>query len=71
MNFGMVILSQSNEAKEKLCYMDTESFVIQIKTEDFYEDIADDVKKWFHTSNYNEDDERPLPIGENQKKWSF
>ena len=29
-----------------LCYMDTERFVIQIKTKDFYEDIADDVEKW-------------------------
>ena len=29
----------------KLCYMDTDSFVIHIKTEDFYVDIADDVKK--------------------------
>ena len=25
--------------------MDTDSFIINIKTEDFYEDIADDVKK--------------------------
>ena len=40
--------------------MDTDSFVIQIKTEDFYKDIADDVKQWFGTSNYNEDDKRPL-----------
>ena len=29
----------------KLCYMDTESFIINIKTEDFYDDIADDVEK--------------------------
>ena len=29
-----------------LCYMDTERFVIQIKTKDFYEDIADDFEKW-------------------------
>ena len=33
----------------KLCYMDTDSFIIHIKTEDFYEDIADDVEKWFDT----------------------
>ena len=30
----------------KLCCMDTESFIIHIKTEDFYKDIADNVKKW-------------------------
>ena len=35
----------------KLCYMHTDSFIIQIKTDDFYKDIAGDVKKWFDTSN--------------------
>ena len=48
--------------------MNTDSFVIYVKTEDFYEDIADDVKKWFDTSAYNEDDKRLLPIGGNKKK---
>ena len=28
-----------------LCYMDTDSFIFYIKTEEFYEDIADDVEK--------------------------
>ena len=55
----------------KLCYMDTDSFVIHIKTEDFYKDIADDVAKWFHTSNYSEDDDRPLRRGINKKKIVF
>ena len=32
--------------------MDTESFIINIKTEDFYEDVANDVEKRFDTSNY-------------------
>ena len=36
----------------KLCYMDTESFIINIKTEDFYEDIANDIEKRSDTSNY-------------------
>ena len=58
--------------KAKLCYMDTDSFVIHIKTEDFYEDIANDVEKWFDSSNYDEcnsveNDKRPLPIGKNKK----
>ena len=35
----------------KLCYMDTENFIIHIKIEDCYENIANDVKKWFDTSN--------------------
>ena len=33
----------------KLCYMDADSFIIYIKTEDFYKDIADDVDKRFDT----------------------
>ena len=36
----------------KLCYMNTDSFIMHIKTEDFYKDIADDVEKRFNTSNY-------------------
>ena len=39
--------------KLRLCYMDTDSFIIHIQTEDFYKDIADDVNKWFDTSGYN------------------
>ena len=53
--------------KVKLRYMDTDSFIIHIKTEDFYKDIANDVEKWFDTSNYNEIDKRPLPISKNKK----
>ena len=37
----------------KLYYTDTDSFVIHIKTQDFYEDISDDVEKWSDTSNYD------------------
>ena len=47
--------------------MDTDSFVINIKTEDFYNDIASDVERWFDTSNYDKKDNRPLPIGKNKK----
>ena len=42
----------------KLFYMDTDSFIIHIKTEDFYEDIVDDVEKNLDTSNFKVD--RPL-----------
>ena len=44
--------------KEKLCYMDTESFINHI--EDFYVDIVDDVEKWFDTSNHDEDVDKQL-----------
>ena len=60
-------IKPKHQDRAKLCYMDTDSFVIHIKTEDFYEDIADGVEKWFGISNYNKDDNRPLPIGWNKK----
>ena len=51
--------------KVKLCYIDTDSFIINIKTNDFYEDIASDVENRFDTSNYEVN--RPLPMGKNKK----
>ena len=51
--------------KIRLCHMDTDSSVIEIETEDFCADIADDVEKWFDTSNY--EIVRPLPTGKNKK----
>ena len=77
---GLTILSLSkikmyeywyNEMKTKygdrirLCYIDTGSFIMHIKTENFYKDIADDVAKQYDTSNYTV--ERPLPMGKNKK----
>ena len=50
----------------KLCYMDTDSFIMNIKREDFYKDIANDVEKRFDTSNYEVD--RPLFTGKNKKE---
>ena len=49
----------------KLCYVDTDSFIIHIKTEDVYENIANDVEKIFDTSNYEVN--RLLPTGRNKK----
>ena len=53
--------------KARLCYMDTDSFVMDIKTDDFYKDISNDVDEWFDTSNYDKHDNRPLEIGKNKK----
>ena len=50
---------------DKLCYMDTDSFIMNIKTNDFYNDIANDVENRFDTSNYEVN--RPLPMGRNKK----
>ena len=51
--------------KAKLCYMDSYSFIVYIKTDDIYKDIAEDVETKFDTSNYELD--RPLPKGKNKK----
>ena len=51
--------------KLKLCYLDTDSLIYSITTEDFYKDIADDVETRFDTSGYVPD--RPLLVGLNKK----
>ena len=51
--------------KLDLCYMDTDSLIYKIETEDFYKDIANDVPARFDTSGYLSN--RPLPIGLNKK----
>ena len=53
--------------KVKLSYTDTDSFIIHIITEGFFEDISNGVEKWYDTSNYDETDKRTLPIGKNKK----
>ena len=53
--------------KAKLYYTDTDSFIINIKIEDFFEDISNDVERWFDTCNYDKNDKRPLLIGKNKK----
>ena len=52
-------LKPKYQDKVKFCYMDTDSFVLRIQTDDFYEDISNDVDKWFDTSNYDKSDNRP------------
>ena len=53
--------------KAKLCYTDTDSLTIDIKTEYFFEGISNDVERWFDIFNYDKNDKRPLPIGKNKK----
>ena len=38
--------------KAKLCYMDTESFIAYIKTDEIYKDIAEDNETRFDTLSY-------------------
>ena len=55
------------EDRLKLCYMDTDSLIYSIKTEDFYSDISPDIESRFDTSGYPNDESRPLPVGKNKK----
>ena len=53
--------------KAKLRYMDTDCFVIDIFTEDLFEDISNGVERWFDTSSYDKNDNRSLQIDVNKK----
>ena len=53
--------------KTKLCYMNADSFIVYMKTQDIYVDIAKDVETRFYTSNYELD--RPFPTGKNKSNW--
>ena len=65
MSFGMIISNHNICKKAKLCYMDTGSFVVYIRTDDLYKDIAEDVETRFVFSICELD--RPLPKGKNKK----
>ena len=54
-------------AKAKLLFTDTDSFLYEIETEDFYKDIAGDVKDRFDTSEYKEGHPSGIPTGVNKK----
>ena len=53
------------DERAKLCYMDTDSFIAYIKTDEIYKDIEEGVETRFETSNYELD--RLLPKGKNKK----
>ena len=60
-------IKQKYGDRAKLCYTDTDSLVPNIKTEDLFEDISDDVDTRFDTSNFDKNDKRLLPIDKNKK----
>ena len=63
--FWYYYIKPKYQCNAKLCYMDTDSFIMHIKTEDIYKEIANDITKRFDTSNYGI--KRTLPIGKNKK----
>ena len=58
-------LKQNFDNNVKLCYMDTDSFIVHMKTKDAYVDLPKDVEKRSDTSHYEVN--RPLRININKK----
>ena len=52
----------------QLCYMDTDSFIVHIKTEDIHKDILLDVETRFDTSSYNVNTPLPMEKKKQQEK---
>ena len=61
--YDYVKLKYSENAK--LCYMDTGSFIVHVKTDDIYKDIVEYGKARFDTSNF--EIKKPLPKVKNKK----
>ena len=65
MNFCYSYVKPKYDENANLCYMDTDSFIVHVKTEDIYKDIAEDFETRFNTSNFELD--KPLAKGRNKK----
>ena len=64
-HYGYIKPKYGNNAS--LLFTDTDSLCYEIKTQDFYKDISNDVTKRFDTSNYNENHPREIPTGMNER----
>ena len=65
LSFGIITKNQNMETKKsKICYMDTDNSIAQIKTEDIYLHIGKDIETRLDTSNTELD--RQLPRGKSK-----
>ena len=67
MNFGMIILKRIMEKEENYDSRILIALLFTLKPKIFFEDISNDVERWFDTSNYDKHDKRFPPIGKNKK----
>ena len=65
--FWYYVIKPTDKDKPKLCYMDTDSFVIHIETEDVFTDFDKIVNEWLYTSAYDKNINRPITTGRNKK----
>ena len=63
----MIILAESMETEQNFVTEILIVLLLILKPKIFFEDISNDVKKWFDTSSYDKNDKRPLPIGKNKE----
>ena len=66
-DFHYNYIKQKYGDNAKLLFTDTDSFLYEIKTDDFYKDISGDVRDRFHTSDYPENHPSGIPTGINKK----
>ena len=70
-NFGMTTLNQSIEIEQNYVIRILIALLFIFLLKIFFQGIANDVERWFDTSNYDENNKRPLPIGKNKKEIVF
>ena len=60
LSFGIIIKNQNMETKKsKICYMDTDNFIAQIKTEDIYLHIGKEIETRLDASNTELERQQP------------
>ena len=67
MNFWYSYVKPKYDENANLCYMGTDSFIVHVKTEDIYKDIAEDFETRFGTSNFELD--KTLAKGKKKSNW--
>jgi len=66
-NFHYNYMKPKCGSEAKLLYTDTDSYIYEIETDDFYRDIAGDVETWFDTSKFDASHPSGIPTGVNKK----
>ena len=63
----MITLSENMETEQSFVTQTLIALLFTVKQKIFFEDIFNDVKRWFYAFNYDKNDKRLLPIGKNKK----
>ena len=66
-DFHYNYLKNKYQDSAKLLFTDTDSLAYEIKTDDFYADISNDVESRFDTSDYPKDHGSGIAVGVNKK----